>query len=57
MKRIKRSSHDQLPIRRTNDRDVHLHYVVSRHGDRLLEQEAIEEELWERLKRWNLKKE
>jgi len=57
MKRNKRSSHDKLPVRRTNDRDVHLHHVVSRHGDRLLEQEAIEEELWERLKRWNLKKE
>ena len=44
MKRNKRSSHDKLPVRRTNDRDVHLHHVVSRHGDHLLEQEAIEEE-------------
>ncbi len=57
MKRIKRSSHDQLPIRRTNDRDVRVHHVVSRHRDRLLEQEIIEARLWERLKRWNLEKE
>ena len=57
MKRIKRSSHDQLPVRHTNDRDVRVHHAVSRHRDRLLEQEVVEEELWKRLKRWNLEKE
>ena len=57
MKRIKRSSHDQLSVRHTNDRDVRVHQVVSRHRDRLLEQEIIEARLWERLKRWNLEKE
>ena len=56
MKRIKRFSHDQLPVRHTNDSDVRVHHVVSRHRDRLLEQEVIEERLWERLKRWNLGK-
>ena len=57
MKRIKRASHDQLSVRHTNDRYVYFHHAVSRHRDRLLEQEVVEEELWKRLKRWNLEKE
>ena len=36
MKRIKRSSHDQLPVRRTNDRDVRVHHPVSRDGNHIL---------------------
>ena len=56
MKSIITSSHDEFSIRHTDDGDVYFHHVVSRRGDRLLEQEAIEEELWERLKRWNLGK-
>jgi len=50
MKRIKRSSHDQLSVRHTNDRNVRVHHAVSRHRDRLLEQEVIEEALWEKNK-------
>ena len=49
--------YDQLSLRHTDDRHVHIHHVVSRHGDRLLEQEVIEEALWEKLKNWNLGKE
>ena len=56
MKRIKRSSHDKLSIRHPDDRNVRVHHTVSRHHDRLLEQEAIEEALWEKLKNWNLGK-
>ena len=56
MKRIKRSSHDKLSIRHPDDRNVRVHHVVSRHRDRLLEQEVIEEALWEKLKSWNSKK-
>ena len=48
--------YDKLPVRHTNDRDVCVHHVVSRHRDRLLEQEVIEEALWEKLKNWNLGK-
>ncbi len=50
MKRINTSSHDQFPLRYTNDGDVYFHHVVSRHRDRLLEQEVIEEALWEKNK-------
>ena len=48
--------YDKLPVRHTNDRDVCVLHVVSRHRDRLLEQEVIEEALWEKLKNWNLGK-
>ena len=32
MKSINTSSHDQFPLRYTNDRDVYFHHVVSRYG-------------------------
>ena len=48
MKRTKRSSHDKLSIRYPDDRNVRVHHTVSRHHDRLLEQEAVEEALWEK---------
>ena len=49
--------HDKFSLRYTDDRDVYFYYLVSRYGDRLLEQEVIEEALWEKLKNWNLGKE
>ena len=38
MKRII-TSHDQLSVRHTNDRDVHLHHVVSRYGNHILKRQ------------------